>query len=208
VTLPRFRSRASPSNRPVAADAAPPPGPLNEAAFDALVRAQYGKLCGFAHRLVGSDAVAEELVQDVLTAVWAQGPAWTPEDPVAFLWRAVRNRAVSLHRREQVQRRRDAASEPGEATVPSVAEQYDKQELREALARAIWALPERCRTVYTLSREQEMSYSEIAAALGLSIKTVETHMGRALKALRVAVGPYLARVLIVACVAGAGWVVG
>ena len=45
-------------------------------------------------------------------------------------------------------------------------------------------LPARCRLIFTLSRQQGMSYAEIARSLGLSVKTVEVQMGRALRALR------------------------
>ncbi len=53
-----------------------------------------------------------------------------------------------------------------------------------AIRRAIDALPERCREVFLLSREHGLPYSAIAATMDISIKTVETQMGRALKALR------------------------
>ncbi len=53
---------------------------------------------------------------------------------------------------------------------------------------AIERLPARCRLIFTLSRQQDMSYGEIARSLGLSVKTVEVQMGRALKALRAWVG--------------------
>jgi RNA polymerase sigma-70 factor (ECF subfamily) len=197
MTLPRIRQPA----RVLTASE-------TETVFDALVRAHYGKLCGFAARLVDSDAIAEELVQDVLAAVWQQGAAWRPEDPVSFLYRAVRNRAVMHYRRERVRLRWAAGDPSAEVATPSVAETYEVEELRRAIARAIEALPERCRMVYRLSREDEMTYEEIAAGLGLSVKTVESHMGRALKALRAAVRPHLARTVVLACAAVVSRLIG
>jgi RNA polymerase sigma-70 factor (ECF subfamily) len=176
-------------------------GGLPEAQFDALVRAHYAKLCGFAYRFVESEAIAEDLVQDVFAAMWERRAAWTPNDPAAFLYRAVRNRAVSHHRRERV-RLRWTASIPADVAAPSVAEEYDLRECARAVATAIRALPERCRLVYHLSREDGLSYAEIAAALGVSIKTVETQMGRALRSLRRAAAPHLVRTAILTCVAG------
>ena len=63
-------------------------------------------------------------------------------------------------------------------------ETIDKKELKEELNKAINDLPEKCREIFTMSRFDQLKYSEIADILGISIKTVETQMGRALKKLR------------------------
>jgi RNA polymerase sigma-70 factor (ECF subfamily) len=73
-------------------------------------------------------------------------------------------------------------------------------DLATALARGIDQLPERCRLIFTMSREQDLSYAEIARILGISVKTVETQMGRALKALRSRLAGYLALALTVVSV--------
>ncbi|MCY1303362.1 hypothetical protein D9M70_530640 [compost metagenome] len=52
-------------------------------------------------------------------------------------------------------------------------------------------IPEKCRTVFHLSRQEELSYKEIAAKLGLSIKTVENQVAKALKILRTELKDYL-----------------
>ena len=56
--------------------------------------------------------------------------------------------------------------------------------LSDKIAEAIESLPEKRRQIFKLSREQGLKYQEIADQLGLSVKTVETHMGLALKQLR------------------------
>lgn len=67
----------------------------------------------------------------------------------------------------------------------------DATDIAVAIERAIDALPERCRQVFRMHREQQLSYSEIARLLGLSVKTVDNHMGRALKMLRERLAAYL-----------------
>ncbi len=64
-------------------------------------------------------------------------------------------------------------------------------DLKEKLQEALNELPEKCRTVFQLSRFEELKYQEIADRLNISIKTVEAQMGKALRVLRVKLADYL-----------------
>jgi RNA polymerase sigma-70 factor, ECF subfamily len=161
------------------------------ATFDALVREHHARLCQFAYRLIGSRADAEEIVQDVLTSVWVQWSTSRPSDPLAYLYGAVRRASVSSHRKAFVRAAWQDEAASISASQRTVADEYDERAAHIVLEHAIRRLPERCRLVFTMSREQDLSYREIAHALGVSLKTVETQMGRALKALRKAVLPHL-----------------
>ena len=66
-------------------------------------------------------------------------------------------------------------------------QQMEEAELRDRLDEAIKALPENCRIVFLLNRQEEMSYAEVASHLGISVKTVENQIGKALKLLRQAI---------------------
>ena len=100
-----------------------------------------------------------------------------------YLYRAVHNRALNVRRHEKVVRAREA-----QMAEPSFAPSSDQALLSAETARLVRAavdkLPERCRLIFTLSREQRLTYAEIAQVAGVSIKTVETQMGRALRSLR------------------------
>ncbi len=75
---------------------------------------------------------------------------------------------------------------------PSTAHQeVVEQEIEKAVRAAIAGLPDRCRQVFELSRMQGLKYAEIAATLGISVKSVETHIGRALRVLRDRLRPWL-----------------
>ncbi len=168
------------------------------AAFDALVAENCDRLCRFVYRYVGSREEAEDIVQEVFLAIWERGYEWEGRDPLPFLYKAAHNRAISRARHESVhdrwQRQASTADEP---TAAGVETDLAESELDDALGRAIDSLPERCRLVFTMSREQGLSHAEIARILGLSHKTVESHIWRALTSLRASLAPYLALLLLV-----------
>jgi RNA polymerase sigma-19 factor, ECF subfamily len=154
-------------------------------AFETIFRAYFGDLATYAARLVGS-LDAEDVVQDVFVGIWTDGRRLTPPDYLsAYLHRAVRNRAVNRlrHRRMVLgwQTREAALGEP-QATRPD--RELENAELGRAIKEAAAGLSPRCREVFRLSREGQLTYTEIAEVLGISVKTVESLMGRALKALR------------------------
>jgi len=127
---------------------------------------------------------AEELVQDVMFKVWERREHLAMGDELkTYLYRATRNHALNLLRRRRLERLWQAML-PREEPSVAAEEPDDSSELERAVRAAIDALPDRCREVFLLSREHGLSYAAIAATMGISVKTVETQMGRALKALR------------------------
>lgn len=170
-----------------------------EQAFDALVRAHYERLGNFAYRFLKSDAAAEDAVQEVLLKVWQRRDLIRMADPLPYLYQAVRNQCVMALRRNRRWTMTELDSDRP-AGVGAGAGTYQPDEmpadLADAVARAVEALPERARLVYTMSREQDLSYAQIAQVLGISPKTVENHMGRALKALREYLAPYIGMILV------------
>ncbi len=174
------------------------PSPLLGSSFDELVRAHYGRLCNFAYRFVRSRDAAEDVVQEVFVRLWRQRDQFDVRDPLPYLYRAVRNRLVTCRRAELVRERWRTSVAREHVHAVDAGSELELAELRRALARAVEALPERCRVIFTMSREQDLSYPEIARSLGISVKTVETQMGRALKALRTKLAGYLSVALAVA----------
>jgi RNA polymerase sigma-70 factor, ECF subfamily len=152
---------------------------------DLLFRALAPELRMYLARYVGSDAVAEDLVQDLFLAMWARRATMRIEGSMrAYLFTAARNRALNHLKHERiVDRFRLALIEQLEESDPSTPGEADILATLE-IQRAIETLPPRFRQMFTMSRIQDMSYRQIAMSLRLSIKTVEAQMGRARKALR------------------------
>ena len=155
-------------------------------AFEALFRTYYAGLCRFALRYASQPEVAEDLVQDVFFNLWKRRHEWVPERSAkAYLYGAVRKWALK-HLRHQgvVARWRDHAKAEPIPIADEIGADLSQKELERALQEAVERLPERRRLVYELSRKHGLTYAEIALALGVSVKTVEMQMTRALKFLR------------------------
>ena len=162
-------------------------------AFEALFRLHYHGLCGFAVRYVRERALAEELVQDLFAGLWARRAAWEVRggggSVRAYLFAAVRNRALNLRARRAVERDWEADEAIDDVRTihraPARADELlEAAELHARLDAAIESLPERCRLVMQLRWRDQLSYAEIAEVMGISAKGVENQLSRGLKALR------------------------
>lgn len=164
------------------------------AAFEAMFRAYRTDLVGFAESLLRSRESAQEVVQELFLRIWRQRELWEFPGPLnTYLFRAVRNGAISYVRHERIQTRfRERVARGGGGTgshlhgtpAPSADEEVRLADLNDAIARALDELPNRCREVFRLSRYHHLSNAEVAEVLGISVNTVEVQMTRALGVLR------------------------
>ncbi|MBV6522058.1 MAG: ECF RNA polymerase sigma factor SigK [Gemmatimonadaceae bacterium] len=164
----------------------------SEQAFEEIFRTWYATLVRIAGSLLREQERAEEVVQEVLLEFWRRREQLSGEGSAhAYLIRSTRNRSLNALRHDRV-RKRDAQLLAGSDVSPALAfTELEGEEIGVALNRAIAALPDRCREVFLMSRKEGLKYSEIARALGVSVKTVEAHMGRALRLLRESMAPWL-----------------
>jgi RNA polymerase sigma-70 factor (ECF subfamily) len=155
------------------------------AAFDAIFRTWYGPLVGTAERMLRDRAVAEELVQDVMLELWRRRESLAADGSAqAYLFQATRNRVLNHLRHLKIEQRSEPEVQREVASTPHADAAVVQEELDVAVQRAVQALPDRCREVFELSRVHGLKYAEIARTLGISVKTVEAQMGKALRTLR------------------------
>ncbi len=170
----------------------------NKAAFEKLFHAHYEVLCRFGYKWVQDADQVEEIVQEVFVGIWEKRTSLNITGSFrSYLFSAVRNACFNhikhLKVRAEHQSYVQATANPNLETADR---QLEASELAKAINKAVNELPERCREVFRLSREEGKKYAEIAEELDISVKTVENQMGKALKTLRVELKDYLTLLIL------------
>lgn len=152
--------------------------------FETLFRAHYNALANYAFSIVKNQQDAEDVVQEVFIRLWQSKPAALETDQAKFyMLTATKNACISLLRKQAGKfmvepdaiQLSDTAEETATAHHMDVATVVDK---------ALAALPPQCRAIFKMSRFGQLTYKQIAEELGISVKTVENQMGKALKIMR------------------------
>lgn len=161
----------------------------DEDAFTALYRRRQGGVYRFALRMSGSEALAEDVVQEVFMVLMREGRNFDPGrgSLAAYLYGIARNHVLRAFERERGLVRFDAADaeEKTEATHDALVAHDDplgdltRVEAVEKLRQAVLALPTHYREALALCDLEEMSYAEAAAALNCAVGTVRSRLHRA-----------------------------
>jgi RNA polymerase sigma-70 factor, ECF subfamily len=167
-------------------------------AFEMLFRTYYQPLCNYAFTFVQDHDEAEEIVQSTFMQVWEKRESIEIRTAVKpYLYAMVRNACLNVLKHEKVKQQHVAVEMAfGERSIESVSRTVMASELESRIYKAMEVLPEQCRLVFKLSRFEELKYAEIAEQLEISIKTVENHMGKALKIMREQLKDYLPLLLV------------
>jgi RNA polymerase sigma-70 factor (ECF subfamily) len=165
----------------------------NETAFEMLFRTYYKPLCNYAYSFLNDPDEAEEVVQSAFIGVWDKRSSIEIQSSMkSYLYRMVRNSCLNVIKHANVKKQHvKYALAGGEPMDESASQSVMSQELELKIQEAMKQLPEQCRLVFQLSRFEELKYSEIAGQLNISVKTVENHMGKALKIMRSQLKDYL-----------------
>jgi RNA polymerase sigma-70 factor (ECF subfamily) len=154
-------------------------------AFRILAQRHAGRALGLARRMLGNEALAEEIVQDALLRVWTNAPRWRPEAAFrTWLYRVVVNLCLNAKRRTPdlpLYAAGDVAD-----VAPDAETQLETRERDQHLAAAIDALPSRQRAAIVLTYQEGLGNAEVAAVLDTSVSSVETLLVRAKRTLRIA----------------------
>jgi RNA polymerase sigma-70 factor (ECF subfamily) len=147
-----------------------------------LFQAHSEGLESYAFTILRDRDDARDAVQAVFLKTWQQKETVdVQKSPGAYLYTAVYNYCLNIKRHEKVKKEYIAGNDIGMVVETDLL--IDKERMRQ-ITDAITSLPPRCRLIFSKSRFEEKKYAEIAAELGLSVKTIEVQMGKALKILR------------------------
>lgn len=157
----------------------------DELALSCIYLRYWDKLLAVATNRLDNQAEAEEIVQDIFINIWDRRKEIELRHSLGtYLAVAVKYRVINLMDKQHRQRLRE------ESTLLNIAHSISPEELvleKELMARletCILQLPEKCRLVYRMSREDGKTYKQIAEALNISESTVEKHIIKALKGIR------------------------
>jgi len=160
-------------------------------AFAWLVAEQQISLKMYLHKRLRNEADVEDALQETLVRVYSYQARHTVESPYALLYHVAERVTVDFSRRAQA-RCADAHCELDDTNLQSAEPSPEQvataeQDLAEMID-ALESLSPKCQNVFMLSRMEGMSYPQIAARCGISVKMVEKYMSRALAELRSRVG--------------------
>ncbi len=163
------------------------PAENQEAFFEDLFHTYYKQLCRFSFRIVHDKDLAEDVVQTCLINFWQKRDSLSIQTSFkSYLFRSVYNRSINeyLRTKKHTNEEISVLNETSGSPVDDPLLLIEAQETQKKIDAGIAAMPDGCRTVFMLSREEQLSYKEIAEMLQISVKTVENQMGKALRILR------------------------
>ncbi len=165
----------------------------SEGAFEEMFRAYYARLSHYAQSMLKDQDEAEEAVQTMFLNIWEKRDTFEVSISLkSYLYRAVHNFCLNRIKHLQVREaHREYTVYAHAESADSLNEILNGHELELQIERAVGKLPGQCRLIFRMSRFEELKYQEIAEKLGLSVKTVENQIGKALKILRAELAEYL-----------------
>lgn len=161
-----------------------------QSAFDTLYGRYWETLYQTAFYLIKDAAASMDIVQDIFVWLWERREKLEIQSFQAYLKAAVKFKVANYIRDGKIRESFFGELQPI-ATGNAAIHDAEVRELKAIIDQSILELPDKCRTIYLLSKQERLSNKEIAEQLGISVKTVEAQMTIALKRIRNAVGKYM-----------------
>jgi RNA polymerase sigma-70 factor, ECF subfamily len=161
----------------------------DHAAFSELYRRYSPAAFGLAHRILGEQLLAEEVLQEVFLSVWRRAGAFDPArgSVRSWLFAQIHHRSVDVVRREEAERRRSTTNiEPDahDSGVDEVVEEGWLRSRRDHVRKALSGLTAEQRQMIELAYYQGLTQSQVATATGVPLGTVKSRTLSAMRRLR------------------------
>jgi RNA polymerase sigma-70 factor (family 1) len=167
-------------------------------AFKEIYTRYWKQLYSEAYKRLKNKEMAEEIVQEVFTSLWHKRGALNITQTLGgYLFTSVSNLVIDQYRKDLVRARyKESFKLVYSETDNSTEDAILVKELEHTIENEVNSLPDKCRSVFELSRVEHKTNKEIACELGISEKTVEHHITKALKHIRLGLGNYLSIIII------------
>lgn len=136
-----------------------------------------------AYKVLKDRSVSEDITQEIFTDLWEKRSLSRIDNLQAYLYQSVKFKVLKELRKDRV-RLEHVKMVQSIKNEADTAQNNDPAELREEILQQMESLPEKCRSVFYKSRFEDISNRDIAREMGISVRTVETHISHALKLLR------------------------
>lgn len=177
----------------------------NKSTFELFFKEHYSSLCRFAFTFMKDADDAEEVVQNCFVKMWNDKEnIIITTSPKSYLYSSVRNSCLNQIKHIDIKENYKLHNQLYGEQVTDVEEEMDANELQEKITIAIEKMPEQRKKIFKMSRFDGLKYKEIAEELNISIKTVENHMGSAIKDLKTDLKNYLHIYIIIILIEGIG----
>ena len=170
----------------------------DEAAYETLFRLYYDKLIHIAKTYLVHREDAEETVQDVFLKLWEQKDGLAKITNInAYLFTLVKRECLNHLRHDKIKKEYKDAALHRKNTIQygflkdEAASLLLENELEQRILKSLELLPEKCKKVFMKSRMEGLKHKEIAEELGISHKTVDNHISKALSHLRLHLKDFL-----------------
>lgn len=171
----------------------------NAETFEKVFHTYYKALVVYAKTILKDMDEAEDIVQQMFITIWEKRSSLEIHTSLrAMLYRSVYNACLNKIKQQAV-RSKYASDAQYQLQKAATDEQMQQKELQKSIEDALNALPEQCGKIFRMSRYDQLKYQEIADELGLSVKTVENQMGKALKIMKEHLKDYLPVAVLIIC---------
>lgn len=166
----------------------------DEDAFKQIYKRYAPRLYAAAYNLFRDKPLCEDLIQELFADLWIKRKNLNIKSLKPYLYTSAKNRALMAMRSGRTMLSETAL----EKLIADYAtdDRLNIRELNDILNKSIDSLPDKCREIFRLSRNEHLSNKEIAERLNISIKTVENQMTIALRRLREQTVEFFAIIII------------
>jgi RNA polymerase sigma-70 factor (ECF subfamily) len=170
---------------------------VNKDAFEKLFKEYFKPLTSFAYKFVKDIDDAKSIVHDVFMKLWEKKDEIDMNRSVkSYLFTSVNNRSLNFIRDHKKFADDEFIMDIQYEENWEPANEMTAQEIQNKVDETLESISPKVKQVFEMSRNEGLKYKEIAEKLNISVKTVETHMSTALKALRENLKEYLTAIIL------------